>query len=169
VLVRQRWVAAALVIATIACAPRQQLRGAATDSPGSSAERRASTAGGRAIWALRQRHSQAIAARDTQAIAAIYAQNVLYLPHGQRPEQGRQAVRDAWVRRLSAPDLLLEYRPAVIQIARSGDLAYERGTVWVKEPGAFSLTESGNYLYVWEKDDGQWKVSVWMWNAHTER
>jgi hypothetical protein len=29
-------------------------------------------------------------------------------------------------------------------------------------------TSGGNYLYLWKKDGGQWKVGLWMWNWHEE-
>jgi ketosteroid isomerase-like protein len=94
---------------------------------------------------------------------------VLYLPHGDKPETGRNAARDAWGRGFKVVDLRLECRPDEFKVAASGDLAYERGKVWSNyspESGkpTRELKEGGNYLYLWKKEGGQWKVGTWMWN-----
>ena len=67
-----------------------------------------------------------------------------------------------------ADGLRLEYRPEEFKVAASGDLAYERGIVWSSEKPGSELKEGGNYVYLWKKDGGQWRVQTWMWNWHEE-
>jgi uncharacterized protein (TIGR02246 family) len=123
---------------------------------------------------LRQAHSAAIASKNADSVATIYAEDVLYLAHGEKPQTGREAARDAWGRGFKVNDLWLEYRPEDFTVAASGDLAYERGKVWTNyaDPGSekptSELREGGNYVYLWTKEDGKWKVGTWMWNWHTE-
>jgi hypothetical protein len=83
-----------------------------------------------ALRSLRQAHSAAIASKNADSVVTIYAEDVLYLAHGEKPETGRNAARDAWARGLKVNDLKLEYRPEHFKVAASGDLAYERGKVW---------------------------------------
>lgn len=91
----------------------------------------------------------------------IYAEDVLYLGHGEKPETGRNAARDAWGRGFKVNDLRLEYRPEDFNVAASGDLAYERGKVWTNHADPASQN-------LWKKKGGQWKVGTWMWNWHAE-
>ena len=127
-----------------------------------------------ALRLLRQAHSAAIASKNADSVVIIYAEDVLYLGHGEKPETGRKAARDAWGRGFKVNDLRLEYRPEDFQVAASGDLAYERGKVWTNyadpasEKPISELREGGNYVYLWKKEGGQWKVGTWMWNWHAE-
>ena len=123
---------------------------------------------------MRQAHSAAIASKNADSVVTIYAEDVLYLAHGEKPETLRKAARNAWGRGFKVNDLRLEYRPEDFKVAASGDLAYERGKVWTNyaDPGSekptSELREGGNYLYLWKKEGGQWKVGTWMWNWHAE-
>jgi uncharacterized protein (TIGR02246 family) len=120
------------------------------------------------LRSLRQAHSNAIASNNADSVVAIYAEDVLYLSHGDKPETGREAVRQAWGRAFKADNLRLEYRPEDFEVAASGDLAFERGKVWSSEKSGTELREGGNYVYLWKKDGGQWAVATWMWNWHDD-
>ena len=121
-----------------------------------------------ALRSLRQAHSDAIAAKNADSVVTIYAEDVLYLPQGDKPETGRHAARDAWGRGFKADGLRLEYRPEEFKVAASGDLAFERGKVWSSEKPGSELREGGNYVYLWKKEGGQWKVGIWMWNWYEQ-
>ena len=121
-----------------------------------------------ALRSLRQAHSDAIASKNADSVVTIYAEDVLYLPQGDKPETGRNASRDAWVRGFKADGLRLEYRPEEFKVAASGDLAFERGKVWSSEKLGSELREGGNYVYLWKKEGGQWKVGSWMWNWYEQ-
>ena len=115
------------------------------------------------IRALGEEHARAAADRDTAKIGDIYAEDVLYLPADGPPEHGREAVRGAWSRGMSVPGLVIRYTPETIEAARSGDLAYERGMVAVSSNG--KPMHDGNYIYVWKKRNGEWRVTLYMWNT----
>jgi ketosteroid isomerase-like protein len=125
-----------------------------------------------ALRTLRQAHSAAIAS-NADSVVTIYTEDVLYLGRGEKPETERNAARDAWGRGFKVNGLRLEYRPEDFQVAASGDLAYERGRVWTNadpasEKPTSELREGGNYVYLWKKEGGPWRVGTWMWNWHAE-
>ncbi len=117
----------------------------------------------RAIRTLGEQHAQAVAAKDTARVADIYAEDVVYLLADGAPERGRDAAREAWTRGLSVPNLVFRYTPEAIEVAQAGDLAYERGLVNVTLKN--KTTDEGNYVYVWKKRDGQWRVALYIWNT----
>jgi len=47
------------------------------------------------LRALRQAHSAAIASKNADSVVTVYAGDVVYLPHADKPETGRKAARDA--------------------------------------------------------------------------
>jgi uncharacterized protein (TIGR02246 family) len=113
-----------------------------------------------AIRALGERHAKAVAGRDTARVGEIYAEDVVYVPHDDPVEKGIAAARAAWVRGLSVPNTQIQYTPVEIEVG-DGSMAYERGTVKTTMKGE---VYPGNYLYVWRKRDGEWRVALWMWN-----
>ena len=116
-----------------------------------------------AIRTLGKGHAQAVASKDTAGVGDIYADDVVYLPQDDAAEEGLAAARGAWMRGLSVPGVRLQYVPVAIEVAAGGDMAYERGTM--KAALNDKPLPPGNYLYVWRKRDGQWRVAAWIWNA----
>lgn len=57
------------------------------------------------------------------------------------------------------PDATIEWATKSVHVAASGDLAYEMG-VWTTDPDGLDDPEAeiGEFLTVWKKVDGQWKV-----------
>ena len=74
-------------------------------------------------------------------------------------------MRAAWARGLSVPGLAIRYTPETIEVGQGGDLAYERGLVHITLENKTS--DEGNYVYVWKKRDGQWRVALYMWNTRS--
>jgi ketosteroid isomerase-like protein len=58
---------------------------------------------------------------------------------------------------------VIRYTPEAIEVARSGDLADERGEIAVSSNG--KPMHDGNYIYVWKKRNGEWRVTLYMWNT----
>jgi ketosteroid isomerase-like protein len=52
------------------------------------------------------------------------------------------------------------WHPNKVGVARSGELGYTSGTtdLTFKDPSGKTVTSKGNYLTVWKKVDGSWKV-----------
>ena len=77
-------------------------------------------------------------------------------------ERGRAAVEAATQARWEAdPDGTLEWATSSVHVAASGDLAYELG-VWTADPDGLAdpASETGEFVCVWKKDDGEWKAAV---------
>jgi ketosteroid isomerase-like protein len=160
---RAAWLGVTLFLLGVAagCEPR-----GTSEQPGRSDEPSGDGSTASAERAIRERgeqHARAVAARDTIGAGLIYAEDVVYLPADGAPEQGHDAVRAAWARGLSATDHEIRYRPETVEVSQSGDLAYERGLVSASRDGKPLF--DGNYVYVWKKRDGEWRVTLYMWNT----
>ena len=102
---------------------------------------------------------QALQARDAATIDGFYAANVTTIFDGKIHEglAEVQATREEdWA---SQPDSTVTWTTTAVEVAASGDLAWERGN-WTSDPdGAGEAPEEhGEYLTVWKKIDEQWTV-----------
>ena len=102
---------------------------------------------------------QALQARDGAMIDGFFAADITTIFDGEIHEglAEVQAAREKeWA---SQPDFTVTWTTTAVEVAASGDLAYERGH-WTSDPdGAGEAPEEhGEYLTVWKKIDGQWKV-----------
>lgn len=124
----------------------------------------------RAIRSQEQRWQEALRAGDSAAIGGFYIDDGYYLPQDSDGYEGAQAVSSRWLgeRRFGVTDLVRE--PKRIEVASSGDMAYEVGTYKVrwksKESGEGEA--SGNYVTVWKKAGGEWKTAAYIWNRGEE-
>ena len=76
--------------------------------------------------------------------------------------RGRPAVEaDTQARWEAMGDTRLEWATGSVVVAASGDLAYERGA-WTVDPGGLANpdAETGEFVCIWRKVDGDWKVVV---------
>jgi uncharacterized protein (TIGR02246 family) len=116
-----------------------------------------------AIRAAVKEWSAAAAAKDAEKFASFYTEDAT-LMFGNAPDvKGAAAIREAAGGMMQDANFALSFEPTAVQVARSGDLAYELGTYSMtmtnpktKKPS----TEKGNYVVVWKKQAGKWKVIV---------
>jgi len=81
---------------------------------------------------------------------------------------GSENIRKGWAEGFAMPGPGLSWRTTAVEVARSGDLAYENGTYDFVTTGKDGKTsdEKGKYLVIWKKQaDGAWKVAVDMDNT----
>jgi len=74
---------------------------------------------------------------------------------------GKAAIHDAWQGLLTVPGLKMTLKIGDVNIARSGDLAVERGSFAVDttDKDGKANTETGQLVIVWRKQaDGSWKI-----------
>src|SRR5438445_4330267 len=132
----------------------------------------------RVIRDLDKKWVQAVAAKDTAAIANVYAVDAEFLAPGAPRAGGRAAVRQAWVGLLKAPNLVLTFEPSKITIASSADIAYETGSYRLgydlpkarrvkgrAAPKSRRLEDTGKYVVAWKKVNGEWKVQYDIFNS----
>jgi ketosteroid isomerase-like protein len=67
--------------------------------------------------------------------------------------------RDAALTALPLNNLSLIWKPGFADVAASGDLGYCYGTYELQNESGFA-TEAGNYVHIWKKISGKWRVVV---------
>lgn len=107
--------------------------------------------------------SAAAQAKDAEKFSAMYADDATVMFAGQPDVSGRTAIREALGGMMQDPNFALQFAARKIEVARSGDLAYDTGTYTLTMTDAKKQksTEQGNYVVVWKKQDGgTWKVVI---------
>jgi len=114
-----------------------------------------------AIRAASQEWSNAASARDLEKVVSFYAADATVNPQGAPLATGTDAIRKVWARVVAIPGGNLRWVTSKVEVARSGDLAYDTGayTLTKNDASGNPVTTKGKYLVVWKKQtDGQWKV-----------
>jgi uncharacterized protein (TIGR02246 family) len=116
-----------------------------------------------AIRAASAAWSQAATAKDLDKAVSFYADDALILPEKAPVVSGTENIRKNWAPLLAQPGPGLSWQTSSLDVARSGELAYETGAynfVTTDKKGK-STDYKGKYLVVWKKQsDGTWKVAV---------
>jgi uncharacterized protein (TIGR02246 family) len=116
-----------------------------------------------AIRAASAAWSQAATAKDLDQAVSFYADDALILPEKAPAIRGNENIRKNWAPTLALPGPGLSWKTSELEVARSGELAYETGTynfVTTDKKGK-STDYKGKYLVIWKKQsDGSWKVAV---------
>lgn len=106
--------------------------------------------------------SQAAHAKDVDKEAASYADDALAFSNYSATTTTKEAMRADMQKGFSQPGTI-SWKTSVVDVARSGDLAYEHGryAYVATEKDGKSKTQTGNYLLVWRKRPGRdWKIAV---------
>ncbi len=102
------------------------------------------------------------AAKDADKFASFYTEDATLLLEDAPDFKGKPAIREAVGGMMQDPAFALSFETTAVEVARSGDLAYETSTYSItttdpktKKP----MTETGAGVVVWKKQpDGSWKV-----------
>jgi ketosteroid isomerase-like protein len=98
----------------------------------------------------------AVQAKDWAAAAASFAADGMAFPQNQAPLVGPAAVQaNAEAQAAAMPNMTTNWTTDLVVVAASGDLAYESGTWTMTNEGT---QDTGKYITVWRKLDGQWKA-----------
>jgi uncharacterized protein (TIGR02246 family) len=116
-----------------------------------------------AIRAASAAWSQSATAKDLDKAVSFYANDAVILPDKAPAARGQENIRKNWAPLLALPGPGLSWQTSALEVARSGELAYETGTynfVATDKKGK-STDYRGKYLVIWKKQsDGSWKVAV---------
>lgn len=116
---------------------------------------------------LEQQWLDAVEDRNLDAIVDLFASEGRVMPPNAEPAIGPDSVREAWGGILELPELEFSFAPTDISVAESGDVAYVIGTYQLMFGGEEErVQDSGKYVDVWEKVDGEWKVMVEMYSSN---
>jgi uncharacterized protein (TIGR02246 family) len=121
-----------------------------------------------AIRKLDKDWAAAAQAKDVDKTVSFYADDASALPFNAPIATGKEQIRQVWVHLTSQPGFALTFGPTKIEVAKSGDLAYDVGTFELKTTDAQGnpTTELGKYVVVWKKQpDKQWKAIIDMFST----
>ena len=111
--------------------------------------------------------SQAAADKDLDKTVSYYADDASVLPFNAPIATGKDQIRQVWQHLMSSPGFSLSFAPSKIDVAKSGDGAYEIGTFQLKtnDPKGNAITTDGKYVVVWKKINGHWKAEADIFNT----
>jgi uncharacterized protein (TIGR02246 family) len=124
---------------------------------------RARAADEAAIRAASVAWSQAATAKDLDKAVSFYSDDALQFPNKAPAAKGKENIRKNWAPMLAAPGPGLSWQTGSVEVARSGDIAFETGTyVFLStDKKGKSSDEKGKFVVVWKKQsDGSWRVVV---------
>jgi uncharacterized protein (TIGR02246 family) len=102
-------------------------------------------------------------AKDAAAFTSFYADDAALLLEASPDFTGRAAIGATIGGMMQDPNFALSFETSSIVVARSGDIAYERGSyeLTLSDANQQPAAQKGNYVVVWRKQaDGAWKVAV---------
>ncbi|WP_431160164.1 YybH family protein [Flagellimonas beolgyonensis] len=105
------------------------------------------------------------AAGEIDSAATVFAENSIQMPPNQPPLVGIEGYKAGWKQNVQFGKW--EFDLKTTEVKASGDLATELGTYTLTfTPNETSpipaMTDEGNYVVLWEKIDGDWKI---VWDA----
>ena len=118
------------------------------------------TAAQRAIRAAGEQWQKDIAARNVDALVALHTPDAVLMFSNAPLAKGSAAVRALYDEMVRTPGLLLHWVPTKIEVT-SPATATEYGTYTESydSPGG-KLRDNGNYVVLWRKIDGKWRVAL---------
>jgi ketosteroid isomerase-like protein len=121
-----------------------------------------------AVRAASAEWAKVAAAKDLDKTLSYYAEDASMFPPNAAVVTGSEARRKAWTQLFSPAELAFSNKATKVEVAKSGDLAYEIGTFEeaFKDASGKPVNVVGKYVVVWKKQgDGQWKAIVDIFNT----
>jgi uncharacterized protein (TIGR02246 family) len=116
-----------------------------------------------AIQAASKEWSAAAQAKDAERFVSFYAEDAVVVLEAAPDVKGVPAIRETITGMMQDPSFALSFETTGVEVARSGDIAYEMSTYSMtmtdpktKQPA----TQRGVGVVVWKKIDGRWKAAV---------
>ena len=113
------------------------------------------------IVALEKEWMLALQSGDIDAAMAFVASDPLIIVPNAAPIVGREAFRGV-VTTMIEDEFEYSWEPVHAIVSPSQDMAYDYGRSFVRRPDGTVL--EGNYMVVWVREGGAWKVAVDMVN-----
>src|SRR5262245_32192585 len=111
--------------------------------------------------------SASAGAKDLEKTISFYSTDAIVMPPNAPAATTGDAIRKSWQDLLATPGLVISWKTTKVEVANSGDQACLGGAydVTMKVSGGKPITDNGNYVEVWEKQqDGNWKCGTDTWN-----
>lgn len=149
------WILVTITLVAAACAQQPQQPAAPPDT------RAADEA---AIRSAAKAWAASAAAKDADKFTSFYTEDATLLLEDSPDFKGKTAIREALGGMMQDPAFALSFETIKIEVARSGDLAYETSTYSITTTDAKTkkpMTETGAGVVIWKKQtDGSWKVAL---------
>ena len=116
-----------------------------------------------AIRAASADWSKATQAKDLDKVMSFYADDARVFSPKVPMVQGKDNIRKGWQQMLALPGPGLTFTTSGVEVAHSGDLAWEYGAYEFSTADANGkiTTEKGKYVTIWKKQpDGAWRVAA---------
>ncbi len=131
-----------------------------------AAEVKSAAADEQAIRVANERWLQLIRSKDASGIGQLHAQDAVILPQNENAVIGREAIVQWYVRQMQTPDYAFTFGTDQLVLSISGDMALDRGWYRFSARGPNGpINDTGKYVVVWRKIDGQWKVAADIGNT----
>jgi ketosteroid isomerase-like protein len=121
-----------------------------------------------ALRKLDKEWSAAAQSKDAGKMLTYYAEDASAFPFNAPIATGHEQIQKLWTGLMSMPGFALSFAPTKIEVAKSGDMAYDVGTFELKHNDANGAltTTAGKYVVVWKKQaDKQWKAVADIFNT----
>lgn len=119
------------------------------------------------VKALQQNEAQwnqDFVAKDATRLAAHYADDAVLMVPGMPAVTGKEAIQSAFQQMAADPAFTLRFQASRIEVAKSGDVAFTRGTytMTMTDPQTKQkMDDHGSYVTGYRKQvDGSWKAEA---------
>jgi uncharacterized protein (TIGR02246 family) len=153
-----RWLRPLVLVALLSgCAGTQQAAAPLVDKAAIIAK----------VDSLNNAWTGAVAAKDTTALAAMYADDAHMLPANGPRVDGRDAIRSNWAQSFaSIPGFNLKPVSNSKIISEAGDMVVDLGTYeFGGMMGGRVMKDTGKYVTVLKNMNGEWKIVVDTYNS----
>jgi uncharacterized protein (TIGR02246 family) len=104
---------------------------------------------------------------DAAAMAALYTSNAQIFPPNADPVRGRKAIEEEFAK-MTGGGGVKGGGLNTSEVEVHGDTAIETGTYKLTgEDG--NQVDKGNYMAVWKRQDGKWKIHRDIWNSSVSK
>jgi uncharacterized protein (TIGR02246 family) len=114
-----------------------------------------------AIRAASAAWSKSAESKDLEKSVSFFADSATMMAPKSPAVEGKENIRKVWQQMLALPGPGLSFSAERVEVACSGDLAWEQGAYEfiTKDNDGKTATEKGTYVTVWKKQpDGIWRV-----------
>ena len=118
-----------------------------------------------AIEEANTKFSKAFERGDSKALANMYTSDAIAFPPDSEMVRGNEAIGEFW--KTTRNSGVTSATLTTLDVGRSGDIAYEVGTVslTIQPEGKPTTTAAAKYVVVWKRQaGGSWKLHRDIWN-----
>ena len=118
-----------------------------------------------AIEELLISYRDALNASDVSKVLPLYTKDGIFMPTNAPTAKGQEQLKDSYEFVFKTIQIHIEF--FIEEIVVSGDYAYavtnSKGTALIHANGQ-TVSEENRELFVFQKDNGQWKIACYMFN-----